>query len=99
MPKRSEYWEKDLSESLINDPGERKEYFLALLDEGFCWREALKITVEAIGLKEYAQLSGIKAPNLLSQLSEDKDIRLSTLEKMLEPLEVTLSFCEIDKAG
>ena len=93
MPKRSEHWEKGLSDSLLNNPTERKEYYLSLIDEGFSWREALKIVINTIGVKEYADLSGIKAPNLISQLSEDKDIRLSTLEKMMRPLQVSLSFC------
>ena len=93
MPKRSEHWEKGLSDSLLNNPTERKEYYLSLIDEGFSWREALKIVINTIGVKEYADLSGIKAPNLISQLSEDKDIRLSTLEKMIRPLQVSLSFC------
>jgi hypothetical protein len=82
MSKRSENWDKNLSSSLLESEQERKEYFLALIDEGFEWREALKITVESIGIKEYAEMSGIKPPNLISQLSSDKDIRLSTLEKI-----------------
>ncbi len=99
MPKRSENWEKGLSESLINDPKERKEYFLALVEEGFSWREALKITIDSIGLKEYAEMSGIKAPNLISQLSEEKDIRISTLEKMVKPLNLGLSFSDLSKSA
>ena len=99
MPKRSANWDKDLSESFINDPVERKEYFLALINEGFTWREALRLVIESIGLKEYAELSGIKAPNLLSQLSEDKDIRISTLEKMVLPLNVSLGFQQLDESA
>ncbi len=92
MPKRSVNWEKGLSTKLINNSRDRKKYFLALLQEGFSWREALKIVIDTIGVKEYAELSGIKAPNLIAQLSLEKDIRLSTLLKMIEPLNVHLSF-------
>lgn len=91
MPRRSEHWEKGLSDSLLNDPTERKEYYLSLIDEGFSWREALKIVIDTIGVKEYAELSGIKSPNLVSQLSESKDIRMSTLEKMIKPLNVSIN--------
>lgn len=99
MPKRSQHWEEGLSESLINCPTERKEYFLALVEEGFAWREALRITIESIGFKEYAEMAGLKAPNLISQLSEDKDIRISTLEKMVKPLNLGLSFSDLGKSA
>lgn len=99
MPKRSQHWEEGLSESLMNDPSERKEYFLALVEEGFSWREALRITIESIGVKEYAEMAEIKAPNLISQLSEDKDIRISTLEKMVKPLNLGLSFSDLSRSA
>lgn len=92
MPKRSMNWERGLSDKLINSSRERKKYFLALIQEGFSWREALKILIDTVGIKEYAELSGIKAPNLIAQLSQNKDIRLSTLLKMMAPLNVHLSF-------
>ena len=69
------------------------------VEEGFSWREALKITIDSIGLKEYAEMSGIKAPNLISQLSEGKDIRISTLEKMVKPLNLGLSFSDLSKSA
>ena len=88
-----------MSESLINDPVERKEYFMALLDKGFSWREALKITVDSIGVKEYAEMSGIQTTNLIAQLSEDKDMRISTLEKMVKPLNLKLTFRDLSKSA
>lgn len=99
MPKRSQYWEEGLSESLIENEDERREYFFSLMEEGFTWRESLKILIESIGIKEYSILSDIKAPNLISQLSEDKDIRISTLEKMVRPLNISLSFQESNKSA
>ena len=92
MPKRSVDWNEEFSKELLASKNDRKEYFIALLDEGFSWREALRQIVQTIGLKEYAKLSDFKAPNLSSQLSEDKDIRLSTLEKIMAPIGPELSF-------
>ena len=92
MPKRSVDWNINFSKELLSSKEDRKEFFLALLDEGFTWREALKQIVKTIGIKEYADLSGFKSPNLQTQLSPSKDIRLSTLEKMMEPIGVTITF-------
>lgn len=92
MPKRSAEWSDGFSSKLINDESYRRELFFAMIDEGLSWRQALKQIVKTIGLKEYSKLSGFQSPNLLSQLSDDKDIRLSTLEKMIKPLGIELNF-------
>ena len=94
MPKRSIDWKEEFSKELLASESDRREYFMALIDEGFSWKEALEQVVKTIGLKEYADLSGFKPPNLLSQLRPDKDIRISTLEKMVNPLGVEISFFE-----
>ncbi len=92
MPKRSVDWKESLSQELLESVENRREYFMGLLEEGFSWREALREIVKVIGLKEYAELSGFKSPNLLNQLSDEKDIRVSTLEKMISPLGVNITF-------
>ncbi len=92
MPKRSVNWKEDLSKKLLSSRKNRREYFLALIEEGFSWREALEHIIKVVGVKEYSALSKFKAPNLLSQLKPQKDIRLSTLEKMVSPLGVELTF-------
>lgn len=99
MPKRSVDWKESLSQELLESVENRREYFMGLLEEGFSWREALREIVKVIGLKEYAELSGFKSPNLLNQLSDEKDIRVSTLEKMVSPLGVSLTFWQDDKAS
>jgi hypothetical protein len=91
MSRRSKLWETGLSKTLLSDVEERRQYFLSLMEENFTLREALKIVVETIGIKEYAHMTRIKAPNLVTQLADSKDIRLSTLEKMLKPLGVTIA--------
>jgi len=92
MPKRSVDWKEGLSKELLASKKNRRVYFLALLEEGFSWREALEHIVKVIGVKEYSNLSEFKAPNLINQLKPEKDIRLSTLEKMISPLGVELTF-------
>lgn len=89
--RRNKEWREELSEKLISSKDFRREYFLALLDEGYSWRQALSKTIKAIGIKEYADLSGFQTTNLISQMSEEKDIRLSTLERMALPIGVSLS--------
>lgn len=99
MPKRSVDWKESLSQELLESVENRRQYFMGLLEESFSWREALREIVKVIGLKEYAELSGFKSPNLLNQLSDEKDIRVSTLEKMISPLGVTLTFWQNDEAS
>jgi hypothetical protein len=91
MPKRSVDWNINFSKELLISKKDRKDYFLALIEEGFSWREALKQIIKTIGIKEYAELSGFKASNLSTQLKPNKDIRLSTLEKMIEPIGVSFT--------
>jgi len=97
MTRRSKPWDQDLSFEYLKEPQHRRGYFLGLIDEGFSWRESLKLLIKRIGLKEYAELSGFQSSNLLAQLSEDKDIRLSTLEKMVAPLGVSIGFNDLNK--
>jgi hypothetical protein len=91
MPKRSVDWKEGFSKKLLKSKKNRKEYFMALLEEGFSWREALEQIVKIIGIKEYAEISNFKASNLSNQLKPTKDIRLSTLEKMIKPIGVKIT--------
>lgn len=92
MSKRSADWNENFSQELLSSKNKRREFFFTLLEKKKSWREALRKIVKTIGIKEYAELSGFKASNLQSQLSESKDIRLSTLMRMLKPIGVSLDF-------
>ncbi len=93
MARRYKDWEEGLSEDLKESVENRKEFFLALLEEGYSWREAINKIVKLIGVNEYAELIGdMKASNLLNQLKEDSNITIKTLDKITKPLGIELTF-------
>ena len=98
MARRAKDWEESLSIDLRDSSEARKQFFLALLDEGYEWREALNKIIKLIGVNEYAELIGdMKASNLLNQLKADSNITLNTLDRMTYPLDIEITFK--DKLG
>lgn len=97
MARRSRDWEEGLSKDLQKSIKARREFFLALIDEGYGWREALLKTIKIIGVNEYVQLVGeMRSSNLLNQLKANSNITLETLTKVTRPLGIELTF---KKAG
>ncbi len=93
MARRHKDWEEGLAEDLKQSKENRKEFFLALLEEGYSWREAINKIVKLIGVNEYVELIGdMKASNLLNQLKEDSNITIRTLDKITKPLGIELTF-------
>lgn len=101
MARRSRDWEEGLSKDLQQDQDARKLFFLALIDEGYDWREALSKLIKIIGVNEYAALTdGMKASNLLNQLKPEANITLSTLVKITNPLGIEMTFRDrLERAG
>lgn len=98
MVRRSKDWEESLSLDLRATIKARREFFLALIDEGYEWTEALNKVIKLIGVNEYAELIGnMKASNLINQLKADSNITLNTLEKIIAPLDIKLTFRENKK--
>jgi len=93
MARRSRDWEEGLAKDLRKTVKARKDFFLALLEEGYDWREALTKIIKLIGVKEYCELIGdIQPSNLLNQLKPDFNITLDTLERLTNPLKIELTF-------
>jgi DNA-binding phage protein len=93
MARRHKDWEEGLSKDLKKSIKNRREFFLALLDEGYTWREALNKIVKLIGVNEYVELIGnMKSSNLLNQLKKDSNITINTLDKITAPLGIELTF-------
>ncbi len=95
MARRSRDWEEGLSQDLQNNDETRKQFFLALIEEGYDWREALLKIIKLMGVNEYSALTdGMKASNLLNQLKPNANITLSTLQKITAPLGIEMTFKE-----
>ena len=48
MARRCKDWEEGLASDLLESTENRKEFFLALLEEGYTWREAINKIVKLI---------------------------------------------------
>lgn len=94
MVRKSRDWKEGLSEELRKDKETRREYFQALLEEKFTWREAILSIIQTIGVKEYSEMlkGEIKPSNLLNQLKPDHNLTINTLEKITRPLGMEIAF-------
>ncbi|MAX66800.1 MAG: hypothetical protein QF441_03780 [Bacteriovoracaceae bacterium] len=99
MANRFSDWQKDLSSELIKSKRRRKLYFEALREEFDNDLDALRAAVRVIGLKEFSHLSGIPASNLSNYLKKGKDLKISTLKKMISPFGVQVISIPLDQAA
>lgn len=90
MVRRSEDWNKGLAEDM-RDPAFAAEFILELLELGESLQCALGKVVRTYGVKEFAEVSGIAAPNILRAIDPTHNPTQLTLDKLLAPfgLEVT----------
>lgn len=89
MTNRYNDWQEDLSHDLIKSKKRRNLYFKALREEYSNDLEVLRSIVKIIGLKEYSILCGLSASNISNYLKEGKDLKISTLRKLLSPFGLT----------
>lgn len=95
MAKRSKSWDESLAKKL-KDLEFAKYYLLSLVnDENLPLKEALRDFVHSYGVSEYAQICGLAQPNLTRALNEDSNSTLSTVEKILSPLSLSLSVVDL----
>ena len=89
MTNRYTDWQEDLSNDLIKSKKRRTMYFKALREEYNNDLEVLRTVVKIIGLKEYSTLCGLSAPNISNYLKDGKDLKISTLKKLISPFGIT----------
>ena len=98
MARRSKSWDENLSKKL-QDPDFAKYFFLSLIeDEELSLKDALRELVQSYGISEYASLCGIAQPNLSRALDPSSNPTLTTIEKILSPLSLSLAAKESIKA-
>ncbi len=88
MANRYTDWKKDLSAELVKSKKRRKLFFENLQQEYKNDLKALRVIVKIIGLNEYADLCKLKSSNISNYLKEDKDLKISTIQKLLSPFGV-----------
>lgn len=84
---RTQDFDELLSEELQNDEFAR-EYFLSIMKDeelNLSLLEALKHLIRKMGVKEYADLVGMKRQNVSRFLAQEEPPKLDTLNRMLAP--------------
>ena len=92
-------WQADLSAQLVNSQKRRKVYFEALRNEYENDLEVLRVIVKVMGLKEFSSLCGLPSSNISNYLKKGKDLKISTLKKLLSPFGLKVVTIPIDLAA
>jgi len=90
MAKRSVDWNEGLAEDL-RDPEFAKVFLLAAVADGVAVQDALAKVIRAMGVKEYAALTGIASSNVLRSIRPKHNPTQNTLNRLLKPLGLKLS--------
>ena len=86
---RSKLYDQDLSKDL-KDPKFRQDYILSLMegDDGLTAEEALKHTIERMGVKEFSALSKIPGPNIVGFIKGRRKPKPETFASYLKPFKL-----------
>jgi len=87
--RRTNSYDKQLSQRL-KDPKYAQGFLLALLEhpDGLSVEEALRHTIERMGVKEFSGLSGFPPSNIVDFLKGRRQCKPDTLDKMLRPFQL-----------
>ncbi|HEX7839649.1 MAG TPA: hypothetical protein VF469_19370 [Kofleriaceae bacterium] len=96
MAKRSADWNEGLAKDL-RDPEFAREFLLAAVAEGIAVQKALGKVIRAMGVKEYAAMTGIASPNVLRAIRSGHNPTQATLDRMLRPFGLKLSVALIER--
>ena len=99
MANRFSDWQEDFSAELIKSKKRRKLYFETLREEYSNDLEVLRAVVKVMGLKEFSGLCGLPPSNISNYLKKGKDLKLSTLKKLISPFGVKVITIPIDNAA
>lgn len=99
MANRFSDWQEDLSVDLIKSKKRRKMYFEALQEEYDNDLEVLRAIVKVMGLKEFSNLCGLPSSNISNYLKKGKDLKISTIKKLISPFGVKVVNIPLDLAA
>jgi DNA-binding phage protein len=99
MANRFSDWQEDLSAELVKSKKRRKLFFEALRDEYENDLQVLRAMVKIIGLKEFSKLSGLASSNISNYLKEGKDLKVSTIQKLISPFGIKVVNIPLDLAA
>lgn len=99
MANRFSDWQEDLSADLVKSKKRRKLYFEALQEVYDNDLEVLRAIVKVIGLKEFSDLCGLPSSNISNYLKKGKDLKISTLKKLISPFGIKVVNIPLDQAA
>lgn len=99
MANRFSDWQEDLSTELIKSKKRRKMYFEALQEEYDNDLEVLRAIVKVMGLKEFSDLCGLPSSNISNYLKKGKDLKISTIKKLISPFGIKVVNIPLDQAA
>ena len=99
MANRFSDWQEGLSTELIKSKKRRKMYFEALQKEYDNDLEVLRAIVKVMGLKEFSGLCGLPSSNISNYLKKGKDLKISTLKKLISPFGIKVVNIPLDQAA
>lgn len=99
MANRFSDWQEDLSSELVKSKKRRKLFFEAMQEEYGNDLEVLRAVVKVIGLKEYSKLCGLPSSNISNYLKKGKDLKVSTIQKLISPFGIKVVNIALDLAA
>lgn len=98
MARRSSEWNDGLAEDL-KDFNFAREFLLAAIEEDISIQAALGKVIRAYGVKEFSKRVHIPSSNILRAINPKSNPTLETINKLLIPFKLRLSFRPIKKSA
>jgi hypothetical protein len=87
--RRAKKYNEELSERL-KKPNYAREFICSLMEgpEGMTVEQALRHTIQIMGIKEFAHISGVPSPNLVAFVKGRRHFKTETLDQLLKPFKL-----------
>ena len=83
MPRRSESFDKYVAEQMQDLDYARETLVTSIEHFGESVEDALRYTIEKMGIKEFSELSGIQIQNISQFIKGKRNLKVETLDKYL----------------
>jgi hypothetical protein len=87
--RRTNSYDEDLSKRLRN-PKYAREFILGMMDgsDGLSVEDALRHTIQRMGIKEFAELVKMPSPNIVAFIKGRRHHKSATLDHLLKPFKL-----------